>query len=218
MPEYSRSENVSLHSFITHPFVPLRPALVPVAEAALTEHLEFVRDDDLRTDWAASGLPQAAGPPAAASHPRRAPPLPRCRQYFNRTGCAFVRVAERGFLWINNRLRVSDVKLSLEQKQQLSTDLLGAFAAHCAHVAAVAQLLESCGSPAWRQGDGAPGERRRARARSSDVGPGMFDYPAEQPADAARASAEMFDATLRRVVAYSRPAPTTRGLAEAAAS
>jgi hypothetical protein len=35
VPEYSRSENLSIHAFITHPFIPLRPALVPLAEAEL---------------------------------------------------------------------------------------------------------------------------------------------------------------------------------------
>ena len=49
---------MSIHSFITHPFIPLRSTFVAIAEAALIDHLEFVRDADRCTDWIASGLPQ----------------------------------------------------------------------------------------------------------------------------------------------------------------
>ena len=62
---------------------------------------------------------------------------------------AAVCVAERGFLWINNRLRVSDLKLSLEEKQRLSTDLLSAFQADCALIGVIGQLLVA-GVPTWR--------------------------------------------------------------------
>jgi hypothetical protein len=52
-------------------------------------------------------------------------------QYVHRSGCAFVRVASKGFVWINNRLKVNDPNSSSEARLETSKRLLLTFVELC---------------------------------------------------------------------------------------
>ena len=88
------------------------------------------------------------------------------------------RAAERGFVWINNRLRVSDLRhVTVAHKQRLSSALLHAFEVHrpwkkqqpyhtCAHHVLVGWW--ACDDDGRNGLSGAPPRRHAFEARSDD--------------------------------------------------
>lgn len=75
------------------------------------------------------------------------------RQYVHRTGCAFVRVAARGFVWVNNRLKVNDLNMSSERRLETSTELLHGFQATCSVVQMCHSILSDLVSSAVSKAD-----------------------------------------------------------------
>lgn len=133
------------------------PAVMPVLELALCRCLHFVASASQPTDWqatfpwmrnsSAEPFPVASGTAGQSSNlamsigggSARLPVSPRAAalerkarrrdpQYLHTSGCVAVRVCPgRGFAWVTNRLRVSDLAHSLEDKVRESTELLRSF-------------------------------------------------------------------------------------------
>jgi hypothetical protein len=105
VPEYTTSDNLSIHSFLGMPFLAIPAELCLLMEFSLLERFEFISDRMRETDWR-STFPGVVG---EYDHP--APQSRRFRrnvdaQYMHFSGVVAVRVfPRRGFAFVSNRLR-----------------------------------------------------------------------------------------------------------------
>ena len=106
VPEYFSGSNLSIHSFLTTPFLTVPSSIMPVLELSLLERFSFIADRERVTNWSLT-LPWMQGNatlPMKRSYAHKS----ACgdQQYFHSTGDVAIRVfSGRGFAFIANRLR-----------------------------------------------------------------------------------------------------------------
>lgn len=143
IPEYSRSSNLNVHPLVTHPFIKMSsPATIQEAEEALLTRFDFVLDDERVTDWKELGFAQDGQAKESRSalttsinqgdRPARASRTKSFdRQYFHRSGLAFVRVASHGFAWVVNRVKLKEAPPEVHAE---ADQLLQTFQSFCAGI------------------------------------------------------------------------------------
>lgn len=107
VPEYFSGNNLSIHSFLTTPFLSVPSSIImPVLELSLLERFSFIADRERATNWPLTlpWMKDIASMPTGRTYAQNS--TSGDPQYFHYTGDVAIRVFScRGFAFITNRLR-----------------------------------------------------------------------------------------------------------------